>query len=169
MKMNALIFVIGFVVAFAGGYLFFGGNGDDEAPQPVQNTATETEEDATDGEADAEGNEEAQEEDEEEPTEETEEGEDQEGEQTASVDIQPMTNCLSCHAVDSLGIAGGNAGPDLSNAYAETEGKHGKDLDAFLQEPTSAVMATVIEDDPLTDEDREAIVDILKQASEAVE
>jgi len=161
MKMNALIFVIGFILAFAGGYLFFGGDGDDTQPQPEQETTTETEEDATDEEADKG--------DEVDESQNTEEADDQEGEQTASVDIQPMTNCLSCHAVDSLGVAGGNTGPDLSNAYAETEGKHGKDLDSFLQEPTSAVMATVIEDDPVTDEEREAIVDILRQASEAVE
>jgi mono/diheme cytochrome c family protein len=162
MKMNALIFVIGFILAFAGGYLIFGGNGGDTPPQPVQETTTETEEDATDEEEADEG-------DEVDESDDTEEAEDQEGEQTTSVDIQPMTNCLSCHAVDSLGVAGGNAGPDLSNAYTETEGKHGKDLDSFLQEPTSAVMATVIEDDPITDEEREAIVDILRQASEAVE
>jgi mono/diheme cytochrome c family protein len=148
MKRNALIFVIGFIVAFAGGFLFFG---DDTASQPVEEAPQTTDEDAS------ESDEEAAEE---------EETEEQEGEQTASVDIQPLANCLSCHAVDSLGVPGGNTGPDLSIAYTEVEGKHGKDLDSFLEEPTSAVMATVIEDNPLTDEEREAIIEVLKEAAE---
>ena len=163
MKINALIFVIGFVLAFSGGYLFFGGSGDGEANQPVQEATSTAEEEGTGEEAsvDEEANEEA--------ADDSEAAEDQEREQTASVDLQPMSNCLSCHAIDSLGVPGGEAGPDLSGIYAQIEGKHGKELDAFLQEPTSAVMATVIEDDPLEDEEREAIVDILRKASEEVE
>jgi len=160
MKMNALIFVIGFLVAFGGGYLFFGSSGDEEAAQPVQETSTVTDEDGTNA------NEAADEEANEEEAAEEEEKKEQEVEQTASVDIQPLTNCLSCHAIDSLGIPGGNTGPDLSAAYAEVEGKHGKDLGSFLEEPTSAVMATVIEDNPPTDEEREAIIEVLKEASE---
>lgn len=168
MKMNALVFVIGFVIAFGGGYLFFGGNGDNEAPQPVQETTPETEEVDDEEANEEEANDEVEEADED-VSDETEEAEEPEEREQASVDIQPMTNCLSCHAVDSLGIAGGEAGPDLSPIYAQIEGKHGKDLDSFLQEPTTQVMVTVLEDNPLSDEDREAIVDILSQASEEME
>src|SRR5699024_11084635 len=41
MKMNGLIFVIGFVLAFAGGYLFLGTGSADEAHETPTPTATE--------------------------------------------------------------------------------------------------------------------------------
>ena len=56
--------------------------------------------------------------------------------------------------------------PDLSNIYKEIEGKHGKTLDEFLENPTSAVMSTVIGDNPLEDTEREEIVKLLKEISE---
>ena len=74
--------------------------------------------------------------------------------------------CLGCHAVDKLGLEGGATGPDLSKAFTEVEGKHGKSLDEFLKEPTSAVMSSVIGGSPLTDEERTQVLDMLKQASE---
>src|SRR5690625_6648298 len=64
--------------------------------------------------------------------------------------------CLGCHSVESMGAVGGDIGPDLSRAFPEMKGKHGKELDDFLKDPTSAVMATVIADDPLNDEDRKS-------------
>lgn len=87
---------------------------------------------------------------------------------TSDVNIDSIqnNNCLSCHSISSLGAEGGNTGPDLSNAFSTVEGKHGKSLDEFLKEPTSAVMSTVIGDNPLSDEDRENIVNALKAADE---
>src|SRR5699024_11461631 len=71
----------------------------------------------------------------------------------ADTEALSRNNCLSCHAVEAAGLDGGTTGPDLSNAYEEVEGKHGKPIDEFLQEPTSAVMSTVIEDNPLRSEE----------------
>lgn len=147
MKKNGIIFILTFLVAFLGGYLFFGNSGNTE--EIAMNDASVTDEEST-----------------------TEAGETSDSTETAATvpsEAEPLANnnCLSCHAVESLGAAGGTTGPDLSNAYTEVEGKHGKPLDDFLQEPTSAVMTTVInEDNPLPDEEREAIVEALKIAAE---
>lgn len=74
--------------------------------------------------------------------------------------------CLGCHSVESLNITGGAVGPDLSQAYANVEGKHGKPIEEFLKAPTSAVMSGVIGKNPLSDEERKQVLDLLKQASE---
>jgi cytochrome c2 len=74
--------------------------------------------------------------------------------------------CLGCHSVEALNIQGGAVGPDLSQSFANVEGKHGKSIDEFLKEPTSAVMSGVIAKSPLTDEERTQVIDLLKQASE---
>lgn len=90
-------------------------------------------------------------------------------EETASVDENNILNskgCLGCHAVESLGLKGGATGPDLSKAFENVEGKHGKPIDEFLKEPTSAVMSSVIGGSPLSDEERTQVIELLKQASE---
>jgi cytochrome c551/c552 len=74
--------------------------------------------------------------------------------------------CLGCHSVEGLNLKGGATGPDLSQAYNNVEGKHGKPIDQFLKEPTSAVMSGVIGGNPLSDDEITQIVDLLKQASE---
>lgn len=75
--------------------------------------------------------------------------------------------CIQCHSVGSLNIKGGQVGPDLSQAYTTVESKHGKPIEEFLKQPTSAVMSGVIGKDPLTDEQRQQVLDLLKKASEA--
>lgn len=139
MKWNSLIFIIGFLLAFAGGYFFFAaGDSSNDVPKTDDNT---TEENAAE-------------------------------EENGAIEIPDealslsRNGCLSCHSVESLGIKAGSIGPDLTIAYSGVEGKHGKDLDSFLQSPTSAVMATVLADRPLEDGEREEIVQILKEASE---
>ncbi|MBB6445513.1 c-type cytochrome [Bacillus benzoevorans] len=74
--------------------------------------------------------------------------------------------CLSCHSISKLDLAGGATGPDLSQAYVNVEGKHGKPINEFLKQPTSAVMSGVIGGNPLTDEEINEVVEMLKQASE---
>lgn len=139
MKWNSIVFIIGFIIAFAGGYFFFG-----TSSSPDQNEEAVTEKTSTSDE-------------------ETE----VEAVTIADEDLAVSRNgCLGCHAVEALEIPGGTVGPDLSKVYSEMENKHGKDLDSFLQEPTSAVMATVIDDKPLDNEEREEIIKILKRASE---
>ncbi|CAG9606751.1 c-type cytochrome [Pseudoneobacillus rhizosphaerae] len=74
--------------------------------------------------------------------------------------------CLGCHSVEGLNLTGGATGPDLTQAYINVEGKHGKPIDQFLKEPTSAVMSGVIGGNPLSDDEVTQIVDLLKQASQ---
>ncbi|MFS0576072.1 cytochrome C [Sporosarcina sp. 179-K 3D1 HS] len=139
MKTNGIIFIVAFVLAFAGGYFYFS-QGNKEETATTESGATEP------------ANEEGQ------------------GEEQASVpaeaEVLNTNSCLSCHAVNSLGIEGGTTGPDLSHAYDGVKDKHGVDLDSFLKQPTSAVMSGVIAGNPLSDEDRAAIIDVLKTASE---
>lgn len=145
MKTNAVIFISCFVLALGGGYLIWGTDGSGDQVGTESTTQTDTD-GGTGTEAEAEV---------------------AEGEAVSSeAESLVQNNCLSCHAVESLNLSGGTTGPDLSNAYAEVEGKHGISLDEFLKEPTSAVMSTVIEGDPLTDEERESIVEALRIAAE---
>lgn len=149
MKKNGIIFVIAFLVAFAGGYFIFSSGGD--APEKDTSKATSEKQDKKDDASDEETAK-----------------EDSSGEATVPAEAEALqaNNCLSCHAVESLGAEGGASGPDLSDAYKNVKGKHGKELDEFLQEPTSQVMSGVIEGNPLSDEEREQIVEALKKASE---
>lgn len=80
--------------------------------------------------------------------------------------ILQTKGCLGCHSVSKLNLQGGATGPDLSKAYSNVKGKHGKPLNEFLKEPTSAVMSGVIGGNPLSDEEINQVVDLLKQASE---
>ncbi|MEH7113630.1 cytochrome C [Neobacillus niacini] len=144
MKKAIISFVASLILGFGLGYLVFGVVMGDSDKQP-QTAQTE-------------------------PTENTSKTEEKQKEpETASVDEANILNskgCLGCHAVDKLGLKGGATGPDLSKAFTEVEGKHGKSLDEFLKEPTSAVMSSVISGSPLTDEERTQVLDMLKQASE---
>ncbi|MEY2195209.1 cytochrome C [Neobacillus sp. BF23-41] len=74
--------------------------------------------------------------------------------------------CLGCHSVEALNIKGGAVGPDLSQAFTNVEGKHGKPIEEFLKAPTSAVMSGVIGKNPLSDVERKQVLELLKQASE---
>ncbi|QCJ44940.1 cytochrome C [Bacillus sp. S3] len=88
---------------------------------------------------------------------------------TASVSDDNILNqkgCLGCHSVEALNLKGGATGPDLSKAFENVEGKHGKPIEEFLKEPTSAVMSGVIGGNPLTDDELQQVLDMLKQASE---
>ncbi|PLR85544.1 MULTISPECIES: cytochrome C [Bacillus] len=84
----------------------------------------------------------------------------------AEGNILQTKGCLGCHSAASLDLKGGATGPDLSQAFSNVEGKHGKPLQEFLKEPTSAVMSGVISGNPLTDEEISQIAELLKQASE---
>jgi len=80
--------------------------------------------------------------------------------------ILAKKGCLGCHSVGALNIKGGAVGPDLSQAFVNVEGKHGKPIEEFLKKPTSAVMSGVIGKNPLTDDERKQVLDFLKKASE---
>jgi hypothetical protein len=80
--------------------------------------------------------------------------------------ILQAKGCTGCHAIEGLNLQGGTTGPDLSQAYNNVEGKHGKPINEFLKEPTSAVMSSVIGGNPLTDDEINQVVAELKKASE---
>lgn len=92
---------------------------------------------------------------------------DQSSAETVSADenILQSKGCLSCHSVSSLNLTGGATGPDLSKAFENVEGKHGKPIDQFLKEPTSAVMSGVIGGNPLTEQEISEVVKLLEEAS----
>lgn len=140
MKWNSIIFVIGFLLAFAGGYFIFSNFGGSSADKPESENEPVNEEVAD-----------------------TEENVMEVPDEALALS---RNGCLSCHSVESLDVQGESIGPDLSIAYSGVKGKHGKELDEFLQDPTSAVMATIIADDPLDDDERDEIIKALKKASE---
>lgn len=88
---------------------------------------------------------------------------------TVSADTEIFTEkgCIGCHSISALDLSGGATGPDLSEAFNNVEGKHGKPLNEFLKEPTSAVMSGVIGGNPLTDEEINTLTQLLQKAAEA--
>jgi cytochrome c551/c552 len=89
---------------------------------------------------------------------------------TTAVDqdnILSKRGCLGCHSVEALSLKGGQVGPDLSHAFVEVADKHGKPIEDFLKQPDSAVMSGVIGKNPLTDDERKQVLEILQKASEA--
>ena len=142
MRSNILIFIVAFLVAFGAGFLIF--HDSDKTPsnqQSIKKDAPESNE--TEPETNGE-------------------------EASVPEGAEPLiaNSCINCHAVKDAGITGGNTGPDLSDAYVNVKDKHGLELNDFLQQPTSAVMSGVIAGDPLSDDDRQQIVEFLKKTSE---
>ncbi|WP_223595250.1 cytochrome c [Neobacillus bataviensis] len=139
-------FVICALLGFGLGYLVFGVIMGDSAKQPQTAQADSKQTKTTTTEA------------KEEPAKTSSANED---------NILNKKGCLGCHSVEALNLKGGAVGPDLSQAFVNVEGKHGKPIEEFLKAPTSAVMSGVIGKNPLTDDERKQVLDLLKQASEA--
>ncbi|MEH7333284.1 cytochrome C [Neobacillus drentensis] len=139
-------FVICALLGFGLGYLVFGVIMGDSAKQPQTAQADSKQTTTTTTEA------------KEEPAKTSSANED---------NILNKKGCLGCHSVEALNLKGGAVGPDLSQAFVNVEGKHGKPIEEFLKAPTSAVMSGVIGKNPLTDDERKQVLDLLKQASEA--
>ncbi|MFK9091632.1 cytochrome C [Bacillus salipaludis] len=142
-------FVISALLGFGIGYLVFDVMTGDSGKEPqVAQTKTKDSDQATDEKKDSK----------------------EAAATTSSVSEDNILNkrgCLGCHSVEALNLKGGVTGPDLSKAFENVEGKHGKPIEEFLKEPTSAVMSGVIGGNPLTDDERQQVLDLLKQASEA--
>lgn len=88
---------------------------------------------------------------------------------TTAVDqdnILSKRGCLGCHSVEALKLKGGQVGPDLSHAFVEVADKHRMPIENFLKKPNSAVMSGVLGKNPLTDDQRKQVLEILKKASE---
>lgn len=140
------IFIVSFVLAFGGGYFIIDAMQPDETAEKTEQTEQKEKSDQTAKEEVID----------------KQQGDSNDGEGRAII----QSGCISCHSVSALNIQGGATGPDLSQAYNNVEGKHGVPLDEFLKNPTSAVMSGVIGGDPLTDDERTAIIEALKAASE---
>ncbi|MGD8190510.1 cytochrome C [Brevibacillus ginsengisoli] len=154
MGKNVLIFLLSFIIAFGGGYAFYHSK---QQPKEVASESTTAQAPAPaptpadSGKAEAPA-----------PAKTTDSA-------TAAApegEIFTKRGCVSCHSVSALNIHAGQVGPDLSQAYVEAEGKHGMKLEEFLKKPNSAVMSGVLSSKPLTDEERKAVLDALKIASE---
>jgi cytochrome c551/c552 len=142
-KNTVIIFIISTLVGLGIGYLYFnftGSNSNNEHAQTVNNQTASKDK--------------------------TEKGSVTSQIVDANTEIFTQKGCLQCHSISKLNLKGGAVGPDLSGAYATVEGKHGKPLAEFLKAPTSATMAGVIKGNPLTDEERTKIVDVLKSISD---
>lgn len=147
MQKAIIHFVISALLGLGIGYIAFqviGGKSGDE--QNVAQTETKTSEQATESD-DQDTN--------------TEEAVTVNAEET----IFSKKGCLQCHSVEALNIKGGAVGPDLSQAFNNVEGKHGKPINEFLKQPTSAVMSGVIGSNPLTDDEINEVLALLKEAA----
>lgn len=136
-----VLFLLSFLIAFGGGYLYFKPSDTGNVAQPSNPTAPaqpQTQEPVKP----------------EKTAETAEEGR-----------IFIQRGCVSCHSISALNIQGGATGPDLSKAFENVEGKHGVPLEQYLQKPTSAVMSGVLGSKPLTDEERKAVLAGLEAAS----
>ncbi|MDQ0253298.1 mono/diheme cytochrome c family protein [Evansella vedderi] len=144
MKSNLLIFFIGFMIALPVGFFIFQSDSQSTAVEEASENATENREEAN-------NQNETTEEPREIPTE--------------AIALQG-NGCVACHAVETLNLDGPATGPDLSNAYTIVEAKHGKSIEEYLQNPTTAVMASVMDGHPLSDEALESVVEALRLAAQ---
>jgi cytochrome c551/c552 len=147
MKKSIISFVISVVLGFGLGYLVFEVIMHDSGKQPVtastETTTTTTDQKTASKEASAAST------------------------TPADTDnILSKRGCLGCHSVEALNLKGGQVGPDLSHAFVEVADKHGKPIEEFLKQPNSAVMSGVLGKNPLTDDQRKQVLELLKKASE---
>ncbi|HJV46271.1 MAG TPA: c-type cytochrome [Bacillota bacterium] len=150
MGKSTLIFVFTFFIAFGGGYFIYHPNAK-TSQAAVEKQSSTKQQQSKEGETAKSGEKASA------PaaTTSSKEGE-----------IFTKRGCVQCHSVSALGIKAGQVGPDLSKAYTTVEGKHGKKIEDFLKAPTSAVMSGVLGKQPLTDDERNAVLEALKVASE---
>lgn len=73
--------------------------------------------------------------------------------------------CFVCHAITSLGIdSAAKIGPDLSIAVQDVQSRFGRRLDDFLMEPTGTMAVVLATQIPLTTEERQQAIQLLKLA-----
>ncbi|MEE9392816.1 MAG: cytochrome c [Planctomycetota bacterium] len=73
--------------------------------------------------------------------------------------------CTSCHSINGLsGLGGGLLGPDLSHAYARSNGR--KAFSAWLASPATETMAPVYRDAPIDKEEILPLLAYLKNTAE---
>ncbi|MEC1718179.1 hypothetical protein [Schinkia azotoformans] len=78
--------------------------------------------------------------------------------------ILVQKGCIGCHAVSPIGAKGNGTAPDLAIAYDDVKNRFGKSLEEFLEEP-EGTMSAVFGTSPLTDEEKEKVISIVKEYS----
>lgn len=89
----------------------------------------------------------------------------------ASVPLDPeatilaQKTCMSCHGVSEYGSGGGEQGPDLTSPMMGTyiQEKYGISLREYLDNPSSSIMAPILENLKLTDEEKDKIAELLTE------
>jgi cytochrome c551/c552 len=79
--------------------------------------------------------------------------------------ILVQKGCIACHAVSPIGAKGNGTAPDLAIAYEDVKNRFGKSLEEFLAEP-EGTMQPVLENTPLTDDEKQKIISTIKEFSE---
>ncbi|WP_374724254.1 hypothetical protein [Calidifontibacillus erzurumensis] len=79
--------------------------------------------------------------------------------------ILVQKGCIQCHAVSPIGNKGNGTAPDLAIAYEDTKNRFGKTLEEFLEEP-EGTMSAIFSQSPLTDEEKQEVIRLLKEYSE---
>jgi cytochrome c551/c552 len=73
--------------------------------------------------------------------------------------------CFICHDVSTLGVESAtDIGPDLAQAWVDVQSRFGRTLDDFLESPTGTMQVVLTQQIILTDEERETIIQLLKEA-----
>lgn len=73
--------------------------------------------------------------------------------------------CFVCHDVSTFGIESAtDIGPDLAQAWVDVQSRFGRTLDDFLAAPTGTMQVVLSQQIFLTDEERNTIIQLLRQA-----
>ena len=148
-----LFLVVGIVVGFMGSLLF---NNDEqvattEPPPQTETATTETTETTVPEKATESAGQTA------------ETGQPNLADHTDNILVQK--GCIACHAVSPIGAKGNGTAPDLAIAYEDVKNRFGKSLEEFLAEP-EGTMQPVLENTPLTDDEKQKIISTIKEFSE---
>lgn len=148
-----LFLVVGIVVGFMGSLLF---NNDEQLattePPPQTETATTESTETTVPEKATES-----------AGQTAETGQPNLADHTDNILVQK--GCIACHAVSPIGAKGNGTAPDLAIAYDDVKNRFGKSLEEFLAEP-EGTMQPVLENTPLTDDEKQKIISTIKEFSE---
>ena len=72
--------------------------------------------------------------------------------------------CPNCHSISALGVKSGtDAGPDLTQAYADVQSRFGVKLEEFLPNPTGTMQMVLSSMIKLTPAERDSVIHILKR------
>lgn len=78
--------------------------------------------------------------------------------------------CPQCHSISALGVKSpAEIGPDLTLAYTDVRSRFNMELEEFLKNPTGTMQIVLSSQIKLTPEERDSIIEILKDLHEDAE